>query len=337
MAPVAAALVALLAACTGSSSGGDGTRGTSGGTTGTGPQRPRPTFTPVNQNGPWQTNGRGPELPARGYWAGAWQQGNDEAGIQSVLDKPLDILHTFHPWVDPFPTRAEREAVDAGRLLMLSWAGTDTRDLASGQQDDLLRQRAEALRDLRVPLLMRFRWEMDRPNLRDVVHSPEEYVAAWKHARSIFDQVGATNVAWVWCPLATGFIDGRAAAYYPGDDQVDWLCADAYPGRNDRLTADQLLTPFLEWARSHPRPIVIGEFAAQRGSPGWRAGYLTALGRIVAATGQVKALVYYWAKRDGKPVFDSTFDDEVDAVGAFRALMQTPGQRATPPRVVPAP
>ena len=45
---------------------------------------------------------------------------------------------------------------------------------------------------------------------------------------------GATNVGWVWCPLATGFTDGRAQKYYPGDDQVDWLCADVYPGTRSR-------------------------------------------------------------------------------------------------------
>jgi hypothetical protein len=37
------------------------------------------------------------------------------------------------------------------------------------------------------------------------------------------------NAAWVWCPTANGFADGQAAAFYPGNNEVDWICADAYP------------------------------------------------------------------------------------------------------------
>ena len=54
------------------------------------------------------------------------------------------------------------------------------------------------------------------------------YVAAWDHIRAIFTAVGATNVSWVWCPTGIGFEDGRAKPYYPGDNEVDWVCADVY-------------------------------------------------------------------------------------------------------------
>jgi len=78
--------------------------------------------------------------------------------------------------------------------------------------------------------------------------------------------VRAVNVAMVWCPNAE---DTPAAGwnhwmrYYPGDDQVDWVCADVYAGTRLAPLGD-LLQPFLSWARTRPKPIVIGEFGVAR-------------------------------------------------------------------------
>lgn len=94
---------------------------------------------------------------------------------------------------------------------------------------------------------------MDRPNLTQSVHSPEDYVAAWKRIRGIFTEVGATNAGFVWCPHVQGFVDEKrnAAAYYPGDDQVDWLCTDVYPGKEFDGFAEQMDT-FMAFAAKHP-------------------------------------------------------------------------------------
>ena len=116
---------------------------------------------------------------------------------------------------------------------------------------------------------------MDRPGLRDSIGGPANYIAAWKHIRAIFAEVGVHNAAWVWCPTAIGFQLGRAAAYYPGDDQVDWTCVDAYPGK-EFIPMSTLLAPFLKWAANHPKPIMIGEYGVPRnGSPQRRAQWLT--------------------------------------------------------------
>ena len=68
--------------------------------------------------------------------------------------------------------------------------------------------------------------------------SGRDFVAAWDHIRAIFAAVGVKNAAWVWCPTANGFNpDGRAAAFYPGDNKVDWICADAYPSHRSVSTS----------------------------------------------------------------------------------------------------
>ena len=207
------------------------------------------------------TSGRGPDAPEQGAWIGAWvdpttptQEGRVEAvaEFEARLGRPLDLVNSFHDWTDEFPTPADVEVVNQGRRLMVSWAGTDTRVIASGRYDDFIRDRARAVRDLRVPMLIRWRWEMDRPNLRASVWSPEDYIAAWERLRRIFAEEGAANAGWVWCPLASGFPEGRAQPYYPGDDQVDWLCADVYPGLRQDSPSPRDSEAFLDWAVDHP-------------------------------------------------------------------------------------
>ena len=79
-------------------------------------------------------------------------------------------------------------------------------------------------------MLLRYRWEMDRPNLRAQMWSGEDYVAAWKHVRAIFTAEGATNASWVWCPTVEGFQRRLRGRLLPGRRQVDWNCVDVYAG-----------------------------------------------------------------------------------------------------------
>lgn len=248
--------------------------------------------------------------------------------FEEELRRPLAIVNVFHPWDDPFPDANDRVIVQGGKLLMISWAGTDTRSISTGRYDALIRDRALAVRDLKAPVLLRFRWEMDRPNLQPSIHSPRDFVAAWRHVRSIFVRAGATNAAWVWCPLAAGFADRTAERYYPGDDQVDYVGADAYAG-NDRLAFGDLMTPVMAWARRRPRPVIVAEFGVQKGDPSYRAHWLRDVRAYVSTQPQIKGVVYFLAKQPrGK---DYTFDGDVPALSALRALAAAPQLSAPAP------
>ena len=139
-------------------------------------------------------------------------------------------MHAYLTWQAKFPTTSDMVAVSQGSTLLVSWTGTDSSAVSSG----LGRRRPPACAQIKAlgkPIFLEWRWEMDRPNLRAVVGTPAEFIAAWKHVRAIFAQQHVRNVAWMWCPTAKGFVPGGdAAAYYPGNDEVDWVCADAYPG-----------------------------------------------------------------------------------------------------------
>jgi hypothetical protein len=274
---------------------------------------------------------RGPQPPPAGAWLGAWVKpewstpaGRADAfqSFEQQVGAQLPIAHNFQEWTDEFPGAQETALLERADILMVSWAGTDTRSIANGSYDTQIRQRAEAVKLWGRPLLLRFRWEMDRPNLAASVHSPADYIAAWKHTRQIFTEVGATNAGWVWCPHVQGFIEsGRdAASYYPGDDQVEWLCTDVYAGKDFEPFGKQM-NSFLAFAQQHSKPILIGEFGVtERGSPGQRAEWIREAHEYTKAHPQIKALVYFAAKQDRKPLYDTTFADDPDGLAAFRAL-----------------
>lgn len=267
---------------------------------GLGPAEPISTRTP--DAGPVLHSDGGPK-PPDGVWMGAWVK-PDGAQTQAALFSAyknyertighrMSIVHLYHPWTNPFPKAAEKTFLNHGYQVLVSWGGTDTRAIAAGQYDDMIRQRAEAVKRLRKPILLMWRGEMDRPNLRAQIWSATDYVTAWRHIRKIFDQVGARNVGWVWCPLANGFDNGRAQPYYPGDNQVDWLCTDVYPDRDDAQPFSQVAAPFLKWARGHGKPIVIGEYGADAGNPRAQLAWVRGAWRTITSTPAIKAATYF--------------------------------------------
>jgi hypothetical protein len=250
--------------------------------------------------GPFQA---GPFKPPKtGAYVGAWikpdaltHAGRLEAvdGLEKDLGRKLTILNTYRRFDQMVGTDSDKEFLAQGATLLVSWATGDNRSIVDGEHDRLIRRQARAIRRVHEPVLLRMRWEMDRPNLRAEMWSGADYIAAWKHVRAIFAQERANNVSWVFCPTAEGFQRGEAAAFYPGDDQVDWTCVDVYAGTVFQPIG-QLMGPFLQWAAQHPKPIIIGEFGVAKawGSAG-RAAWLADAERPFKANTQIKAIAYF--------------------------------------------
>ena len=288
--------------------------------------------------GDYRTTGRGPTPPATGAWLGAYSDPFNQTApekqkaiddFQTLIGRKLAVVHSFHPWTDDVPDAFDYQIVQNGQVDLLSWAGTDTISLSSGTYDPMITSVAEGMRNMNVPILMRFRWEMDRPNLQAQMHSPEAYIAAWKHVRNIFTTVGATNVGFVWCPLASGFASGVAQKYYPGDDQVDWICADVYPG-DSMPSFSSIMAPVMQFAAQHPRPLVIGEFGVEAQPQDTRAAWLTAMAAVIKQQPQIKAVVYFNSNQRSKPFHNYTLNDSPNDLSAFKDFAQDPYFAAMP-------
>jgi Glycosyl hydrolase family 26 len=284
----------------------------------------------------------GPLVPAAGAYLGAYVQPTgyswqaQRAAVRSFqrqIGRPLELVHVYHPWPQPFPSPADRSFVTAGKVLLLTWGGApNTKKIIAGQYDQMITARAEAIKKLHRPILMEFRHEMDRPNLQWAIGGPASYIKAWDHIRAIFRQAGASNVGWVWCPTGYGFQVGRAQAFYPGNSEVDWVCADVYsfsPAQSLRQAA----APFLAWASLARKPIIIGEFAVNGPASTWPT-WLMAAGRFAEKYPQIKAIAYFDANgtdSNGNP-FTYWLGGHEQAFRAFARLAATAYFRPAIPR-----
>jgi beta-mannanase len=180
---------------------------------------------------------------------------------------------------------------------------------------------------------------MERLNLASVVHSPAAFIAAWDHTRAIFNDVGVTNASWVWCPTSTGFDQGTAQAYYPGANEVDWICTDAYPwppGADEDLQDE--LAAFMAWAVPQGKPIMVGEVGVPLSySVDLRNQWIDNAAAYLTSTPAIKAFVYFDFNPPDHPIErDWLLPPGSEALSHFRTLANNPWfHPALPPRVQP--
>ncbi|MFI0371479.1 glycoside hydrolase family 26 protein [Actinomadura sp. 1N219] len=249
-------------------------------------------------------------------------------GFEQELGRQLDIVQTYRSWTSEFPAELEESVTAGNRYLLLTWGGADTKKIVQGEYDELVQRRARAVKALGKPVFLRWSRDMDKASNKKRVHSPQDFTAAWKHLRAIFKQERVDNVAWVWCPSARGFGGGDAPAYYPGDDQVDWICADAQPGADyEYRDLSEAVKMFLQWARDREKPIMIAEFGVPKSYGERRAEWLREASKTLQDP-QVKAVVYFNSDeqaanaRDKRRAYSVTGDKHT--VSALRELATTP-------------
>ena len=280
-----------------------------------------------------QTHQSPPPLPRSGVYLGAYSlhgpafQRNYIGSFKQLEEtacRSLDIAHVYIPWGHSFPTSSALALARTGHYLLISMRGTDMPDMASGRDDAGIIATARQIARVHYPIFIEFRWEMDRPNLSQVVVSPAAYIAAWDRTRRLFAAVGVHNAAWVWCPTAAGFESGRAQLYYPGDREVDWVCADAYPYPARPGSAPEplgeLLAPFVTWAKQEGKPAMIGEFGvSQAYSADQRARWLLDA-EPTLSTPPIMAAVYFDTNVTSSPGRSYEIGTTSAVASAFRRL-----------------
>ena len=240
-------------------------------------------------------------LPSSGIYLGAFA--NEPGGITTLeadMGRPLALDRTYMPWT--FTGWARRVAPDAaaGRIPELAWSAAPTTTaaaIASGSQDGIIKAAARALRATGTDVMLVPWYEFDQPKgHKRWIGGPKKVIAAWRHMVTLFRAVGATNVHFVWTPMAFDFgahakVDART--FYPGDMYVHWIGADAYnlPGAPFR-TQDELLDAAVAFAHAHDKPFIVGEtasLASVAATPAWIEAY----GAWAAAHPTVKAVNFF--------------------------------------------
>ena len=200
------------------------------------------------------------------------------------------------------PGWREQWDIQNGRIPLISWGGADVDQIVAGKYDAAIDAAATRLQALGAPFFLRWFWEPDgtRPSKATLSKTPQKYIAAWRYIHDRFAKDGNTNAVWVWCPVSLDFYppSGQTSSdptlapnhainpvgaqpYYPGDDVVDWMCADGYnwapnkPGTRYE-SFQELFQAFYNWALPHNKPMMVGETGVQENNPGDKAKWLAA-------------------------------------------------------------
>jgi hypothetical protein len=120
--------------------------------------------------------------------------------------------------------------------------------VVNGECDDNIRRLGEWIKSSRRPVYLRVGYEFDFPANK---YEPGKYVNAFRHVHDRLDDLGVTNVAYVWHSCAAGA--PRIEDWYPGDGYVDWVAVSFFAQPVGQIV------PVAEWARRHGKPLMIAE------------------------------------------------------------------------------
>ncbi len=273
-----------------------------------------------------------PAVPPHGVYLGAWvnpgklganthQEIQQLGQFEAAFGRPPGVVHVFQSWAQPVTLNTMNAATVDGSVPVVDWhCGIADEAIVNGSQDALITSFAQEMVNYARPVFLRWYWEPNFPNSESFakcigVAGPQGYVAAWRHIWSIFQQVGATNVAFVWCPGINGVQD-TLDQYYPGDAYVNWIGVDGYDRHQTKApTFKKVFGAYYATWSTHNKPMMIGE----TGATSDQAAYLQGVGEALPSLfPQIKALLYFDAK--------SSFDWTLTSTGlpAFAALGQRP-------------
>ncbi len=167
--------------------------------------------------------------------------------LEGQIGAPLGIVKVFQDWT---AYRVHNSTLDAiasqGAIPAVIWdcfnpgskgvVSIPDTSVTDGSEDATITAYADQLKAYGKPV---FLFWFREPNLGGTGNNnsykgclqsnPSTYAPAWQHIYDIFQQQGATNVAFVFCPGMGGATDLKTLSeLYPGPNYVNWIGLDGY-------------------------------------------------------------------------------------------------------------
>lgn len=280
--------------------------------------------------------------------------------LEDSLRTSLPIIHIYTAWGDKenqqFPENKIRTIAALGSIPLITWEPwlndfetPDTkpadniqdpnkgglRKIAAGQYDLYLRSWAESAKNSGITILLRLGHEMNDPYRYPwgpQNNQPEDFLAAWKHVVSVFREIGADNIVWIWAPhLAYGQME----AFYPGSEWVDWIST----GTLNYGT----VAPWSQWwsfsdifgkyyaeLEGYQKPILIAEFGSLAVGGNRAAWYADALKNFREEFPSVRGLIFFHHGNDNSTTYQSLdwtiYRDQIvlDSIRRYLPNLQQP-------------
>jgi mannan endo-1,4-beta-mannosidase len=180
-----------------------------------------------------------------------------------------DVVLYYSGWFEPFRTDFATTAIRHGAvpLVQIEPRNIPLTDIAAGKYDGYLSEYAAAVRAYRHPVILSFGHEMNGSwySWGHTHASPAAFVAAWRHIVTLFRNLGARNVTWLWTVNVINRRHNRIpppGPCWPGSSYVNWLGIDGYYYKPSYAFAP-LFGPTIAKVRALTKdPILIAETGA---------------------------------------------------------------------------
>jgi hypothetical protein len=218
---------------------------------------------------------------------------------QAVAGTGVDLANHAYAFFSSKVPVAEMITVSAGNVR---W-----RDVAAAGPGSTLYNQivswAQAIKARGGAVMVAYNHEPEAHD-RHTLGSAAEFIAAWRHVVSIFDQQGASNVVWTWQMTAYAFrvspsSEQYAPKWYPGDAFVDNIGADAYnwiscgaTGTGKYNELQFLGDPVVAFARAHGKKASFPEFASHANAN--RVQWLDNAHRYLVANQDIITAAFYF-------------------------------------------
>lgn len=191
-----------------------------------------------------------------------WQSHAWPDDFEKLIGRRHASFFMYMMYGRPFPSRWADELKKRGQVPHIAW---EPKSLSDVRNDAYIQEFARACARFDAPVFLRFAGEMNGSWTR-YGGNPEAYKKAFRLVASVIHKT-APKAVMLWCPNAVPA--DRIAAYYPGDDAVDWVGVNFYsvlfydnnpkrPATDD--PTDLLQTVYTLYASR--KPVAIGEWAA---------------------------------------------------------------------------
>lgn len=216
-----------------------------------------------------------------GCGIGAFVNGLDNlSSFQEMIGKKLAVVLWYVHWLEPFPKKETEIVFANGSIPLITWEPWITHPqgtlaaIASGEYDNYVKKFLQEAKEWGKPFFLRFAHEMngnwypwDGFHNGGTAAAAEKYKQAWLYLYNVKQELAVDNALLVWSPNNTDQPNeswNDLAAYYPGDEYVDWIGMDGYNwGYGAWEPFDAVFDGIYQRLVSlTKKPLMIGEFGA---------------------------------------------------------------------------
>lgn len=297
--------------------------------------KPTPTPTPKPTPTPTPPPATGSKL-VLGAWAGQPWNVSSLNSFSSLIGGAPGMYLTYLSWPDraQYVASDEKAIANLGVSHVMTWEpfGMTLKSIVNGSHDAYIKQYAQGAAAYGKRFYIRLMHEMNGdwyPWGRGVGgNTPTDFVNAWRHVVDIFNQQGATNVQWVWCPNVRYGSEYPFADLWPGSSYVDWTCLDGYNWGSDPHLGQPAWQSFATIFGSSynqvmdisTKPMMIGELASTEHG-GDKAAWITkTFFTDIPKYSAIKAVVWF-NQADGAS--DFRVNSSSAALAAFKQVNQS--------------